>query len=1414
MLRATRGATPYDGKSAVDVYNLEVGNYAVDVTYNGDDNYNKRTVTADFDVVKDNTNISVEHEDSMNIRESQVINITINNTNASGKAIISIDSENHTADVENGVANFTVKDLSSGNHTITVFYEGDDNLTGSWTQFNIEVNKLDADVNVSISNSTVGGKQTVTVEVPSDATGQVLIDINDNHYYANVTDGKAILVLDSLPADDYTVNVTYLGDENYTGKSDTASFKVTKNNSTVGITPQTISVGENEVITFTLPDDATGNLTVVVNDKTYNVPVDGGNATLTIPGLFAGNYTIDVTYNGDGKYASSTNSTKFEVEKAKVSSDDIKVVDQGNGTVVVVVPSDLTGEISIKVGDDTYNGTIEDGKAVITLDKVAPGTYDVDVIYSGDGNHTNASTTASVTTNKEQAPISASADPIKVGDAATVVVELPDGATGNVTIEIDGVKYTTDNITGGKATFTIENLTNGTKTIAVEYSGDDTYRANHTTATIEVSKVTPEVKMDIKVDDDTAIIEVTAPDDATGTVLIDVDGTGYYVNLTEGKGKLILMDMAGGNHDVSAVYLGNDKYGPSDANVSSFEVSDVPSTVSVEVDNITYGDKAVIEVTVPSDATGTVTVTIGGKPYEANVTNGKATIIVPDLKADNYTVEASYSGDGKYASSSGSTKLEVSKAIVEPEDIKVINQHNGTVVVVVPDGATGTVTVTMDGVPYNATVENGMATITLPDTIAGTHAINVTYSGDENHTGAATKSEVTLPELATPISVSVDPINVGDTAVVTVTVPDNATGIVTIEIDGVKYNATVDKGKAVFNIENLTAGNKTIAVAYAGDDNYFANYTTAAISVSKSKVSDMEVEISDIDAGDNLTVKVKLPDDATGQVLIDIDGVGYYLNVTDGVGEAQIPYLPSGNYTVTLTYTGDDKYGPTTKTESFEVSKVESFVIPVAEDIAVGEAEVISIRVPSDATGSVTVVIGGEMYEFDLDTEVLSVPEGDDIYTVAIDKGTGKLTIVGLTRGNYAVSVKYNGDDKYAPSTNSTTFKVSKTHSDMEITDLGNRTVVVQLPDDATGNVTIRVGDEEYTAKVINGTATVDLTNTTPGEHPITVEYTGDETYSGQTKDSTVTIPKYETPISADVGNIEVGDTEVITVNVPDGASGNVTIEIDGEPYTSEINDGKAVFKVNGLTAGDKTVVVKYDGDNNFTGNFTTAQFSVSKKQPKIKPSAKNIKAGKDEIITVEVPSDATGRVLVKVNGVGYYGDVINGKAKVVIPGLSGGDYTAEVLYEGDDKYLPSAATYVKFTVAKSTVPISAKGDMEVSGDDASVVVKLPKDATGTVTITVDGKTYSAEVINGEARFDIPGLDVGSHVVYVHYSGDAKYDANDTVTAIIIESNGSSGDGDSSEGISLSKYATANPIWVLLLIILAIGSTQIRRFRK
>ena len=198
---------------------------------------------------------------------------------------------------------------------------------------------------------------------------------------------------------------------------------------------------------------------------------------------------------------------------------------------------------------------------------------------------------------------------------------------------------------------------------------------------------------------------------------------------------------------------------------------------------------------------------------------------------------------------------------------------------------------------------------------------------------------------------------------------------------------------------------------------------------------------------------------------------------------------------------------------------------------------------------------------------------------------------------------------------------------------------------------------------------------------------------------------------------------------------------------------------------------------------------------------------------------------MVDIGGVGYYATIENGVVYVIIPELPSGEYTARVTYEGDDKYLPSVTT-VKITVSKLKTPINAAGDEIEEGEEATVVVRVPEDATGTITITVNGEKYTKEVENGKAVFVIPGLVKGDCDVQAEYSGDKKYEANDTITDILVYRNDPSGNethndtegGESaravSEGIALSKYPTGNPILMILLILIALGAGQARRFKR
>ena len=1411
----TFNATVINGTVTVNLTNVTPGVNNITVIYSGDENHTSEIINTTVTIPRFATPIKVDVSD-IYVGDIAKVNVTVP-ANATGKVRIEIDGKEYYADIEEGTARFAVENLTAGVKTVYVSYRGDGNYSSNHTSGNFTVFKHVSVVTVSASDINVGDIAVINVTAPVDATRPAVVNVNGIDYAVNLTDGVGQLNVSGLNSGSYDVSVRYLGDDKYLAQNNATSFTVSKLPSIVSVTAQNITLGENTIIEVYVYKDATGNVSVYVDGKYYNVSVADGKGILVVPGLKVDNYTVEVKYLGDRKYDESVNSTVFSVNKL---SGGMEVIDNGNGTVTIIIPGNATGNVTVIVGNNTYNATVVNGTAIVNITNATPGVNNITVIYSGDENHTSEVINTTVIIPKFDTPIKVDVSDIYVGDIAEINVTLPSDATGNVRIEIDGKDYYAD-IGGGVARFAVENLTAGIKTVAVSYEGDYNYTRNFTTANFTVKKHIPVITVtaeDIIVGDVT-LINVTAPADAARPVIVNVNDVDYAVNLTDGIGHLYVPDLAGGQYNVTVRYLGDDKY-LEGYNATDFKVSKMPSTVEVKAQNITFGDKEVLEIIVPSDATGNVTVTLDGKDYNVSVADGKGLLVVEGLKVGNYTVEVKYLGDRRYEESENATEFTVAK--LSTDDIKVIDNGNGTVTVVVPGNATGNITVVIGNQTFNGTVINGTAVIELTNVTPGEHNITVIYNGDEIHSNSTVNGTVTIPPADTPIKVYVEDIYVGDVALINVTVPEGATGEIRIEINGREFFAPIESGIARFAVENLTAGVKTVAVSYEGDESYLRNFTTGNFTVYKRN-SEVSAEVESIIVGEIVTIKVKVPADATGQVLVDIEGVSqYYVNVTDGEGFVDVPYIPSGIYNVNLTYIGDDKYLPSNNVTVFDVNKVKPFVIPIAHDIIVGENENIRLLVPSDATGNVTVIIDGEEYSFDLNEGTIGAyyKEGEK-YIVAISGGNGELVIEGLPVGEYTVSAKYNGDHKYTTAENSTTFKV-RDSSDMEIIDLGNGTVVVKVPGNASGNVTIVVENQTYTAPVINGTAVITLENVTPGEHNITVIYSGDETHDPSAENASVNIPKYVTPIDVETHDIHVGDVEIVTVTVPEDATGTVTIEIDGKEYSKEVKDGKAVFEVEGLESGNKTVAVKYSGDDKYRDNYTTGQFEVTKLPTTITAKGQDIYVGTDEIIEAQVlPKDATGKVLVDINGVGYYANITsNGIAGVVIPELPSGEYTAVVTYEGDHKYLPSTTT-VKFTVTKNKAPINAAGDEIEEGQSATVVVKVPEDATGTVTIVVNGEKYTEEVENGKAVFNVPGLNKGDWDVTASYSGDKKYEANDTITDILVYRNDPVDNNTNdtypdyapaySEGISLADYPTGNPILVLLLILITLGVT--RRFK-
>ena len=93
----------------------------------------------------------------------------------------------------------------------------------------------------------------------------------------------------------------YFGDDKYLSKEINTQTSVLKYNSTTYLDIGVVNVGEDVILTITTLSDATGNVTLKINDKIETLTLNNSKATYTIKNIKRGDYFISAVYNGDDK---------------------------------------------------------------------------------------------------------------------------------------------------------------------------------------------------------------------------------------------------------------------------------------------------------------------------------------------------------------------------------------------------------------------------------------------------------------------------------------------------------------------------------------------------------------------------------------------------------------------------------------------------------------------------------------------------------------------------------------------------------------------------------------------------------------------------------------------------------------------------------------------------------------------------------------------------------------------------------------------------------------------------------------------------------------------------------------------------------------------------------------------------------
>jgi len=693
-----------------------------------------------------------------------------------------------------------------------------------------------SDLVISVEDVVYGEDAVVNVEFNPKATGTIVVSIDGTDYTVNITsEGQGSAIIPGLAANDYDVTATFTPDSAYSLDSDAnASFTVFKANATMEAAADSVKVGDDVIVNVTFDkDDVTGTVSITVDGTDYTGAIEDGAATIVIPGLSAGEYAVDVIYAGDGNYNDTTASVSFAVDKYAVEFTKAKGhpgrVDQNATVEVILSESDATGTVSIIVNGTEYSAELVDGKAIIYAPLLPAGTYNFDVIYSGDDKYENNTAPITFNVNKYYPTMKATADDVQVDENANVHVVLPSDATGTVTITVDGVDYTAD-VVDGTATVELPVISEaGKQAFTVSYSGDDKYRPQTTTVKFDTLKYDATIKATartVKLGNNVTV-NVVLPSDATGEVSITINGTSYTGVAEDGAATIIIPDLGVGQYALPVDYAGDGKYNAANTTVT-FNVNKQTTSIKATARTVKVGDDVTVNVALASDATGTVAIDINGTEYTAEVENGAAAIVIPGLPYGQYAFDVVYSGDDKYKARTTTVTFNVNKQSTTMKatarTVKV--GDDVTVNVALASDVTGDVIITVDGVDYTATVVDGVATIVIPDLPAGQYALDVKYSGDDKYKNQSTTVKFNVNKYNVKMKVTAKYYVDGDYSIVSVTLSDDATGSVSVEVNGNNYTANVVDGSALVAISKLPAGDYPLNVVYSGDAKY-KDYTVA-----------------------------------------------------------------------------------------------------------------------------------------------------------------------------------------------------------------------------------------------------------------------------------------------------------------------------------------------------------------------------------------------------------------------------------------------------------------------------------------------------------------------------------------------------------------------------------------------------------
>ena len=568
-----------------------------------------------------------------------------------------------------------------------------------------------------------------------------------------------------------------------------------------------------------------------------------------------------------------------------------------------------------------------------------------------------------------------------------------------------------------------------------------------------------------------------------------------------------------------------------------------------------------------------------------------------------------------------------------------------------------------------------------------------------------------------------------------------ATGI-TAKIDG---NAIGVAGYTIMIPSNLNVGTHQLSVSTIPDDNHNSVTKTATITINKAQSLR---DIDDITLNYGNSSAVRLYTIGVTKIIAEIDG-----NDVDVKGnEITVPVLDVGTHILSVTTVPDDNHIAASKTATITVNKVDSSV--GMGDLTFNYGSFSNITVTTEGVVKFTAKIDGK------DADVV----GNTIMIPA------KLNV-----GTHTLSVTTVADSNHNPVTRTATITVKKADYLSNIVDVNltyGTSLNIALNDDESITYKAQIDGKEINIFENH----IILPKLEVGTHKLTVSIVKDANHDGATKTATIIVTKAKTNLVTRDLTANEGQKVTLTAGMGgvDLINEGVVAFFYGNTKLGQANviNSIAELTYTPLKSGVHTISVVYEGTSRYESSRSSFKLAVNEKTNYtyvtnssivIIPSSGG--SSYNDTAVISLPSDVTGTITLTVEGVDYKSTLVNGVANIKLPNLEDGVYAYVISYSGDEQYSPfknNGSFNVTKTHSDDIENVSSKMDIDFPSfgtvpSGSSIPIKLPDDATGTFTLTVNGVSYDFAVEKGVATVKMPNLGAGNYPFTITYSGDSKY---------------------------------------------------------